>query len=268
MFGVRLRVAYDGSGFAGWQRQPRQKSIQGELERAIEELIGAQTEVFGASRTDAGVHAYGQIASFESPREIPPLGWIRGLNGKLPDEIAVVEAAPCALGYRPRFDARGKKYRYLLHLGEVRDALLANRAWHLGPRRARPRPEGALEIRTHLELDAMRDAAARFLGEHDFRAFRASADERESTIRTLSDVRVIPGYGAREDLVAIEVRGTAFLQHMVRIIAGTLVDMGRERMRPSDVSALLTPSATRAQAGETAPACGLYLVEVELGRSP
>jgi tRNA pseudouridine38-40 synthase len=267
VFGVRLRVAYDGSGFAGWQKQRAHASVQGALEHAVSALIGANVDVLGASRTDAGVHAYGQIAAFDSPRELPMQGWVRGLNGKLPDEIAIVEASPCAAGYNPRFDAAAKRYRYLVHLGEVRDPLLASRVWHLGPRRARPRPSGALSIETHLDLDAMRAAAATLVGEHDFRAFRASGDERESTVRTLTDVRVVPSWGARDDLVAIEVQGNAFMQHMVRIIAGTLVDVGRQRMTPAAVAALVSPGAARDAAGETAPACGLYLVEVVLGRS-
>jgi tRNA pseudouridine38-40 synthase len=263
--GVRLRVAYDGSSYVGWQRQPEHPSVQGALEAALSSLLGEKIEVRGASRTDAGVHAYGQVAAFDSPRELPMNGWIRALNGKLDDSIAVVEAAPCAVGYQPRFDAMAKTYRYLLHLGPVRDPLLTRRAWHLGPRRARPR-EGVLDETTHLDLDGMRAAASVLEGEHDFRAFRSAADERENTIRTLSSVRVIAGFSDRKDVVAIEVRGTAFLHNMVRIVAGTLVDVGRERLDTEAVRTLLT-SGDRARGGETAPPWGLYLVEVELGRS-
>lgn len=267
MHGVRLRVAYDGSELAGWQRQPGLRTAQGELEAALSAVAGEPIEVRGASRTDAGVHAEGQVAAFDCARELPMVGWVRALNGKLPPELAVRSAEPCAVGYRPRFDAKGKIYRYVLHLGPVRDPMWRRMVWHLGPRRARPSRGGAPERASDwLDLEAMTAAAARLEGTHDFRAFRASGDERESTVRTLTRVAVVPAHCGREDLVAIEVHGTAFLQHMVRILAGTLVDVGRERLSPEGVSALLGASATRAQAGETAPASGLTLVHVELGR--
>lgn len=268
MFGVRLRVAYDGSEFAGWQRQPGLRTVQGELERAVSELVGTEIEVRGASRTDAGVHALDQVVAFDSPRELPMLGWVRALNGKLPEDVAVREAEPCAVGYRPRFDAVAKRYRYTLHLGAVRDPLIRRYAWHLGPRRARPW-QGAMPSTPEgwLDLDAMEEAASFLVGTHDFRAFRAAGDERENTVRTLTEVSIVRRASGRDDLVAIEVRGTAFMQHMVRILAGTLVEVGRERMRPQEIARLLAPQATRAQAGETAPACGLLLVEVELGRN-
>lgn len=267
MHGVRLRVAYDGSELAGWQRQPGLRTVQGELERAVSAIAGTPIEVRGASRTDAGVHAEGQVAAFDCALELPMTGWVRALNGKLPPDIAVRSAEPCPVGYRPRFDAKEKVYRYLLHLGPVRDPQWRRMVWHLGPRRARPRRGGApTRASDWLDLDAMSAAAKRLEGTHDFRAFRASGDPRENTIRTLTRVAVLPGFCGREDLVAIEVHGTAFLQHMVRILVGTLVEVGRERMRAEDVGALLGPSATREKAGETAPACGLTLVHVELGR--
>lgn len=266
--GVRLVVAYDGSAFAGWQQQPGQRTVQGTLEDAVEAIEGRAVAVRGASRTDSGVHAHGQVAAFDASRDIPPLGWVRGLNGKLPEDVAVVDAARCAAGYTPRFDAVAKTYRYLLHLGPVRDPLLARRAWHLGPRRAKRHEGQRRRAEDWLALDAMAEAAAVLVGEHDFRAFRASADERDNTVRTLTRVELVRGFGGRDDLVAIEVRGTAFLQHMMRILAGTLVDVGRERRTAADVAALLSPDADRAGAGETAPPGGLYLVDIELGRLP
>ena len=268
MLGIRLRVAYDGTRFAGWQRQPAQRTVQGELERALSELAGEPIEVRGASRTDAGVHAEDQVASFDTSRELPAIGWVRALNGKLPDDMAVREAEPCAPGYNPRFDAVAKRYRYTLHLGPVRDPLSRLYAWHLGPRRARPW-RGAMPAAPEdwLDLDAMSEAAGLLVGEHDFGAFQAAGDVRENTVRTLTEVSLVRRFGGSDDLVAIEVRGTAFLQHMVRIIAGTLVDIGRERMSAGELRALLEPGASRDRAGETAPSCGLLLVATELGRS-
>lgn len=267
MHGVRLRVAYDGSELAGWQRQPGLRTAQGELEAALSAIAGEPIEVRGASRTDAGVNAEGQVAAFDSARELPMVGWVRALNGKLPHDLAVRSAEPCAVGYKPRFDAKGKIYRYLLHLGPVRDPHWRRMVWHLGPRRARPwRGEAPERAADWLDLEGMARAAKRLEGQHDFRAFRAAGDERENTVRTLTRVSVEPSFCGREDLVAIEVHGTAFLQHMVRILVGTLVEVGRERMSPDDVAALLDASATRDRAGETAPPGGLTLVHVELGR--
>jgi tRNA pseudouridine38-40 synthase len=266
VLGVRLVVTYDGSDFVGWQRQPGQRSVQGTLEEAVGALEGRPVAVRGASRTDAGVHAHGQVAAFDTAREIPRVGWVRGLNGKLPPDVAVRDAAPCPVGYRPRFDAVAKTYRYLLHLGPVRDPLLRDRAWHLGPRRARPGGRERRAPEDWLDLDAMDAAARALVGEHDFRAFRSSADDRENTRRTLTSVRVERRFAGRDDVVALEVRGTAFMHHMVRILTGTLVEVGRERMSPKDVAALLSPDADRRGAGETAPAHGLYLVSIELGR--
>jgi tRNA pseudouridine38-40 synthase len=267
MHGVRLRVAYDGSDFAGWQTQRAQRTVQGELERAISELTGDDVQVRGCSRTDAGVHAHAQIAAFDTARDLPSIGWVRGLNGKLTHDIAVIDAERCEVGYNPRFDAVAKTYRYLLHLGPVRDPLLRNRAWHLGPRRARPwRGDAPPPAAEWLDTTAMHEAAKQLEGEHDFRAFQAAGDIREQTVRTLTMVRLVERYEARDDLLAIEVRGNAFLQHMVRIIVGTLVEVGRERMKPSDVAALLGEKGERERAGETAPSCGLYLVSIETGR--
>lgn len=268
MHGVRLRVAYDGSELAGWQRQPGLRTGAGELERAVSAIVGSGVTVRGASRTDAGVHAEGQVAAFDSPLELPMVGWVRALNGKLPADLAVREAEPCPVGYEPRFDAAAKTYRYLLHLGPVREPHWRRQAWHLGPRRARPW-RGAAPSRPEdwLDLDAMSDAASRLEGTHDFRAFRAAGDTRENTVRTLTRVAIERAFCRRDDLVAVEVRGTAFMQHMVRILVGTLVEVGRERMRPDAISVLLGPDASRARAGETAPACGLTLVAIELGRA-
>lgn len=266
MEGVRLVVAYDGTRFAGWQSQPAQRTVQVELERAISAIAKAPIKVRGASRTDSGVHALHQIVAFDTERKLPPYRWVRGLNGKLDVDVAVVRAEPCEPGENPRYGAMGKTYRYLVHTGSVRDPLLTSRAWHLGPRRSRPHRGERIGIRGWLDVEAMHEAAARLVGEHDFAAFQAAGDPRENTIRCMERVEVITPYDGREDLIAIEVKGNAFLQHMVRIMAGTIVEAGRERMSPDEVSALLTSARDRAAAGETAPAHGLYLIDIALGR--
>lgn len=265
MFGVGLVVAYDGTPWGGWQRQVNAPTVQEELERAIETMAGAPCILRGVSRTDAGVHAFHQVASFDSPRDIPPYKWARGLNGQLPETIAVQRAVPVPAGWNARHHARGKLYRYLLRLGDLRDPLMLSRAWQLGPRRTRPRPEAGRHAPTDwLDLDAMEAAAGHLEGTHDFQAFRSARDIRERTVRTLREVRVVRGFGGREDVVAIEVRGDAFMHNMVRILVGTLVEVGRERIAAGDVPAMLGPDAERADCGETAPPEGLYLVHVDM----
>ncbi|MBZ0115942.1 MAG: tRNA pseudouridine(38-40) synthase TruA [Sandaracinaceae bacterium] len=266
MHGVRLLVAYEGTAFAGWQRQPTERTVQGELERAIGEITGTQVTLRGAGRTDAGVHAEGQVAAFDTPRELPLHGWVRGLNGKLPPDVAVRAAFACEPGYDPRFDAIDKTYRYVLHGAATRDPLWRDRAWHLGLRRARPRHGTRERFEDLLDVAAMRRAADVLVGEHDFAAFRSAKDERESTVRTLHEVRLVHPFAGREELLAIEVRGTAFLHNMVRILAGTLVEVGRERTSVERLQEILRGPATRADTGETAPPQGLYLVRVTLGR--
>ena len=238
-------------------------SVQREVEAAIEALTGEVTTVRGASRTDSGVHARGQIAAFDTSRPLPTLGWVRGLNGKLPQDVAVREAEFCTAGYDPRFDALRKNYRYVIHTGIERDPIDRHRAWHLGPRRAQPRPGGRGPI---LDVDAMRAAVPHFVGTHDFRAFRSSRDARDNTIRTIEEARVTCPWSGSDDLVAFEVRGNAFLQHMVRIMAGTLVEVGRKRIAPSTIPELLRSDAERDDAGPTAPPHGLCLMSIQLGR--
>jgi tRNA pseudouridine38-40 synthase len=253
LHGVCLRIAYDGSDFAGYQRQPGQRTVQGELERAAARMTGHPVEVRGAGRTDSGVHALGQVVAFDSERHIPPKGFRLGLNGELPDDVRVHDAWPVAPGYNPRFDALGKLYRYVVQLGEQQNPLLRARAWQLGKV-------------SELDLVAMRRAARLLEGTHDYRAFRAADDDRENTVRTLHRIDVRERFQDDPTLVAIEVQGTAFMKNMVRILAGTLVSVGRGRLAAEGVTTLLGESAVRSPPQQTAPAHGLTLVEVYLGR--
>ncbi len=262
LHGVRLTVSYEGSGFAGYQEQPGQRTVQGALQEAVARITGHSVKVRGASRTDAGVHAEGQVVAFDTTRVLPPERWALALNRYLGEDVAVRSAEPCAVGYTPRFDAVHKTYRYLVHVGALRAPLVRGRAWHLGRllRGKRVRP-GVLE------LDAMREGAQAFLGTHDFRAFRAADDERERTERTLLSFEVIECFGGDPELVALEVCGNAFMKNMVRILAGTLVEVGLGRMPAAALPALLTEASDRSGAGPTAPAHGLTLVRMQLGRS-
>jgi tRNA pseudouridine38-40 synthase len=258
MHGVRLTAAYDGAGFAGFAAQPGQRTVQGALNDAATSVSGHPVLVRGCSRTDSGVHAEGQVIAFATARELPPERWVAALNSKLPEDVAVRDGVPCAPDYEPRFDALDKTYRYLFHVSQVRSPLWRGRAFHLGR---------LLRGGRSLDLDAMQRAAALLQGTHDFKSFRAAADVRENTVRTLSSLTLERGYWGDPTLWALEVCGTAFMLNMVRILAGTLVDVGRGQLTVDDVAALVRGEGSRADAGLTAPAHGLTLLRVTLGRA-
>jgi tRNA pseudouridine38-40 synthase len=239
---LRLVVEYDGTDFSGWQRQPRVRTVQGTLEEKIRELVGESVEVRGAGRTDAGVHAEGQVCSFDLASYIPTGGFLRGLNTILPSDVAVIDVAEVDPAFDARFSARGKVYRYRIWNHFVRSPKHARTSWH---------------IRTPLDLEAMRKAAAALCGEHDFRGFRASDCDRRNTVRIIRRFEIVRDAA----LVDIEVEATAFLRNMVRILAGTLCDVGRGKLDLAAVVGVLG-SGNRAEGGVTAPACGLTLLRV------
>jgi tRNA pseudouridine38-40 synthase len=240
---VRLTVEYDGSELSGWQRQSNGPSVQEHLEKAIAEMIGTRAEVVGASRTDAGVHALGQVASFRTESDIPAHGFRRGLNSKLPSSIAIVDAADAPDDFHPRFDATGKHYRYCILRRPDRSPLERARSWHW------PTP---------LDVAAMRRASAHLVGEHDFSAFRAAGCTARTPVRRITEITLAD---SASDRLVIEVRGNAFLRHMVRIVAGTLVDVGDGIISAEAIPDILA-TGRREAAGRTAPAHGLTLVEV------
>ena len=267
--GVRLRIAYDGTRFSGWQLQPGVRTVQGVVEEAIDALGMKRSRVRGTSRTDAGVHAEGQFAAFSTDQEIPPRGWVMALNGLLPDDVSIRDAAPCDPRYDPRFDAVQKRYHYVCGVGLGRNPLINRYAWHLGPKYARKDLRGRLRgerAEDYLDIPAMHDAAARLQGTHDFRAFRAADDPRETTERTLFEVNVRTGHRERPELLVVEVVGDAFMKNMVRILAGTLLEIGRQAFSPERIDRLLGEEARRQDAGPTAPAHGLTLDRIWLGR--
>ncbi len=240
---IRLVVEYDGSQLHGWQRQHNAPTVQQHLEEALGKLLTHDVQVTGASRTDAGVHARGQVASFRTEREIAVHGVRRGLNSLLPDTIAVRDAAEVPEDFHPRFSATGKHYRYTLLTRNERSPRYRDRAWH------HPEP---------LNVAAMQEAAAALIGEHDFSAFRASGCTAKTTMRR---VDVITLTRAGPHLLDIDIRGNAFLRQMVRIIVGTLTEVGTGKRKPAEVAEILA-SKDRTRAGITAPAHGLELIEV------
>jgi tRNA pseudouridine38-40 synthase len=239
---LRVVVAYDGTDFSGWQRQPGMRTVQGCLEDGIRELLGEEVFVRGAGRTDAGVHADGQVASLTLASRIPPHGLLRGLNSILPADVALLDVAETDPAFDARFSARGKVYRYTVWNHMVRSPRHARTAWH---------------VRRTLDMAAMRQAAAALVGEHDFRAFRASDCERRTTRRLVRRLDV-DRQGA---VLTFDVEATAFLKNMVRILVGTLVDIGRGQLGPETIARMFE-TGDRAAGGITAPPQGLTLLQV------
>jgi tRNA pseudouridine38-40 synthase len=240
---LRLVVEYDGTDFSGWQRQPAERTVQGVLEDAIREMTGESVFIRGAGRTDAGVHADGQVCSLDLEADnIPAHGLLRGLNSILPTDVALIDVADVAPDFDARFSARGKVYRYTVWSHLVRSPRRARDAWH---------------VRHPLDTGAIRAAAAALVGEHDFRAFRAADCDRRSTRRIVRRLDV-DRQGA---LLTLEVEATAFLKNMVRILVGTLIDVGRGRIGPEAIPHMLE-TGDRTAGGMTAPAHGLTLLRV------
>jgi tRNA pseudouridine38-40 synthase len=245
--GVLLTVAYDGGSYAGWAPQKNATTVAGVLLNAVRALRPGVRELRGVSRTDAGVHARGQRVAFDAPAGIPTRGWALGLTSHLPPTIAVRAAARVPAGYDPRGHTRGKRYIYTILLDLLRDPFLESHAWR---------------VVAPLDLGRMQVAAASLLGTHDFRAYRSSGDERTDTVRTLRRVEVLPDLADRR-LFRVVVEGDRFLYNMVRILTGTLVDVGAGRLDPeAPARALLT--GERGALGQTAPPQGLTLDEVFL----
>jgi tRNA pseudouridine38-40 synthase len=248
----KLTLAYDGAEFSGWQAQPGQRTVQGEVERAWREITGETVRLNVAGRTDAGVHAAGQVASVESATQIPAATLVGALNSKLPEDAVVraVELAP--EGFHATHDAKFKRYRYTIYNDHRRPVFMRGYAWH---------------VPTPLDATAMQRGGQALVGTHDFVSFQSAGSERESTVRTIFAVEVAasgaePGaFNERDVLVAIDVEGDGFLYNMVRAIAGTLVEVGRGKRIPESIAETIA-AADRAAAGQTAPPYGLSLLWV------
>jgi tRNA pseudouridine38-40 synthase len=251
----KLTLAYDGTDYCGWQIQPDRPTIQGMLADAVERVTGERVLPQGSGRTDAGVHARGQVASFFLDAAIPADNFLRALNRRLPEAIRILLAEPAAAEFHARHAARGKRYEYRIHRAEICPPWAARFAWAL------PWP---------LDVERMNHAAAGVLGTHDFTSFAASDpdlatrrdedgnDDPAGTVRTIFD----SGWSEEGERLVYRVRGNGFLHHMVRNLVGTFVDVGRGHMEPEAIDRILK-ARSRAEAGPTAPARGLFLDSVE-----
>lgn len=250
---ILLTIAYDGTGFCGWQRQPAVRTVQGVLEEALTKVCRTEIRLNGTSRTDAGVHALGQRASFTADLGIPTDRLARAVNNLLSagqtyrtksSDVRILDAREMVKGFHARFDSKGKRYRYVIKNTPEADLFSRNYAYH---------------VREPLDAAAMEAAAALIEGTHDFACFQsAGGTPRETTVRTVYSLQVTP---KADGEIWIEIAGDGFLYNMVRIIAGTLTEVGLGRKSPADIPLILA-AGNRQLAGHTAPAEGLYLVEV------
>jgi len=253
----KITIAYDGGRFVGWQRQAAGISVQGLIEDALRELDEDDVAVAGAGRTDAGVHALGQVASFTVRRVLTANVLMRALNSRLPDDVRIVSAEEVPASFHARFVSSRKTYRYRIWNADLLNPFEREYAWH---------------VRGALAIDAMQAAAHALVGRHDFAAFQAAAGTQRTTEREVFSSQVLAhddsrGAGLRPSpacLITYEITGSGFLRHMVRAIAGSLVDIGQGRRSLEWLSEVVA-SRDRTQAGPTAPAHGLFLVRVDYG---
>ncbi len=239
---LKLLIEYDGTHYAGWQRQPNQETIQGKIEEALTCITQERLSIVGAGRTDAGVHASGQVASFSSRMTLPEQQWARALNRYLPYDISIITSRIVPDSFHAQRDAKEKIYEYRIHLHSSRTALDYYRAWHLFPK---------------LNIPAIRQGLNSLTGTHDFRSFQGPRASTSQTICTISTCSL----ELSESHLVISIRGNRFLKQMVRNIVGTLVEVGQEKRSPNSLQDVLA-ARNRQAAGKTAPPQGLYLREV------
>lgn len=243
MRNIKLTIEYDGKCYNGWQKQPNKLNIQGEIERAIYNITKEEVNLIGSGRTDAGVHALGQVANFKTNSEIPIEKLPLAINSQLKNSIVIKEAEEVNERFHSRYNAKHKTYRYIINNSKCGTAIYRN-----------------LEYSYPFKLDAekMKQASKYFEGEHDFKAFKSSGTSSKNSVRTIYKA-IVKQEGEK---IIIELTGNGFLYNMVRIISGTLLDVGLGKIQPEEIPEMIE-SKDRQRAGKTLPAHGLYLVEVK-----
>jgi len=240
---IKLTIQYDGSRYSGWQIQPGKRTIQGELVEALSNLVGVRTHIHGASRTDAGVSALGQVGLFEIDFPIPTENFAKAINGRLPHEIVVTSAEEVSRDFDLLGEVKSKLYRYSIYTGRYRPVLRLNQCWHI-PKK--------------LDAGAMNQAAQYLVGKKDFKSFASAADRRESSVRIIFSCDVT----AEDKWIYVNVEGDGFLYNMVRNIVGTLVEIGLGRWKPEKINEILE-AKDRTAAGRLAPPQGLCLIWIK-----
>lgn len=242
MRNIVLTIAYDGTNYCGWQVQPEGKSISLEIINAVYKITKEKVKLYGSGRTDAGVHALAQTANFYSDTKIPAHRLVGAVNAYLPPDIVVTDARDADIDFNARFSATGKIYEYKILNTPLPSPFWINKAWH---------------VKQELDLSKMKKVCKILEGEHDFKAFMASGSYVKDTVRTLYELTV----AKENDIITVSAKGSGFLYNMVRIITGTLVQVGRGKLSAEEVETILI-SLDRTKGAITAPACGLYLKEV------
>lgn len=243
MRNIKLVIEYDGRGFNGWQKQPNKLNIQGEIERAIFQITGEEVDLIASGRTDAGVHSLGQTANFKTNSNIPIEKFAIAINSKLKRSIRIQSAEEVDERFHSRYSVKSKKYRYTINNSEFGSAIYRDMEYHFPIK---------------LDIEKMKIGAKNFEGEHDFKAFKASGTSSKSSVRKIYKAEVIEGENGR---IYIELTGNGFLYNMVRIIAGTLLEVGTGKILPEEIPAIIS-AGERTRAGKTLPPNGLCLMEV------
>ncbi len=250
---IKLVIQYDGTDYSGWQVQKKEKTIQRLLEDAVFSVTGTRARVTGAGRTDAGVHALCQVATFTSRSHLKPAVFMRALNANLPHDIRIIKAGECSSDFHPRFDAGKKTYSYLITRPGPFSVFMRRYTW---------------QIPYELNVSHMRKAAKILLGRHDFACFRAAGCSSRHPVRTIHRIHIAErlsvqflDFTFRAPIIKIRIQADAFLRHMARNIVGTLVEVGRGKISPDDVREILE-SKDRRRSGPTAPAQGLFLEKI------
>jgi len=242
MRNIKLIIEYDGKKFGGWQKQPTKLNIQGEIEQAIKEITGEEVELIASGRTDAGVHSLGQTANFKTNSNIEIEKIPYAINSKLKKSIVIKSAEEVEENFHSRYNCKGKKYRYIINNSSQGTAIYRGLECHIPQK---------------LDVEKMKEAIKHFEGEHDFKGFRASGTSSKSSVRTIYKAEV----KQEGERIIIELTGNGFMYNMVRIISGTIVDVGLGKIKPNEIPEIIR-AEDRTKAGKTLPAHGLYLAEV------
>ena len=242
MKNIKIVIQYEGTNYCGWQRQNIGKTIQGEIEKAIFLLTNEKIDLIGCSRTDAGVHALGMVANFKTESTIPPEKFKNAINSKLPEDIAIISSEEVSIEYHSRYYSKGKTYSYTIINRDEKVILGRNYAY---------------QVRGTLDIEEMRKACSYFIGKHDFIAFRTLGSTAKTTVRTISELYMVK----QGETITVYISADGFLYNMVRIIIGTLLKVGKGKIKASDIPKIID-EGKRENAGKCAPAKGLRLEKV------